>query len=69
MDGLECLLKELHIDLRDRVKLWPFDVFFSILHIYVHRLHAVNLMWDLVSRIKPWTEGGTKPLSHLGSPI
>ena len=24
--------------------------------------------WSRVSRIRPWAEGGTKPLSHLGCP-
>ena len=35
------------------------------------RLHAGSLMWDSiqVSRITPWVEGGTKPLSHQGCPI
>ena len=34
------------------------------------RLHAGSLTWDSipVSRIRPWAEGGAKPLSHGGRP-
>ena len=34
------------------------------------RLHAGSPMWDLiqVSRIRLWTEGGAKPLSHQAAP-
>ena len=55
--------------------------FFKILFIYSEsergrdtgrgrsRLHVGSLTWDSIprfSRIMPWTEGGAKPLSHLG---
>ena len=35
------------------------------------RLHAGCPMWtrSRISRITPWAEGGTKPLSHPGCPI
>ena len=34
------------------------------------RLHAGSPTWDSISRfrIRPWPEGGAKPLSHPGGP-
>ena len=34
------------------------------------RLHAGSPTWDSISdpRIRPWAEGGAKPLSHRGCP-